>query len=253
MRRALQPLLLVLAALALTAVRALAQGGPPMVTDDPGTPGDRHWEINLAWTDQRTPGTTLLGVPLLDANYGVGDRLQLNYQGSWNEVRDSDGREAGLSDSQQALKWRFYDAGETGLQVSMYPRITFLNPGSDSDRRGTADSGTSFLMPFEVRRDFGILTVNLDAGYTLSSEAGLRGWMGGICVGWEVVKGWEVDLELHATGDHQLAHNETLLNLGTHVDLSEHASILLAIGRDIRDAVGPRTSLLSYAGIQLRL
>jgi hypothetical protein len=253
MRRVPSPFLLALAVLALTATRALAQGGPPMVTDDPGTPGDRHWEINVAWTDQRTPGSTLLGLPLLDANYGVGDRLQLNYQASWNEVRDDEGNESGLSESQLAVKWRFYDAGETGLQASIYPRVTFLDPGSDSDRRGTADSGTSLLLPFEVRRDFGVLAVNLDSGYSLSNEAGLRGWMGGICVGREVAKGWEVDLELHATGDHQVSHNETILNLGTHIDLSAHASILLAIGRDIHDAVGEPTSLLTYLGIQLRL
>jgi hypothetical protein len=253
MRGPLSTLLLAGAAVALAAARALAQGGPPMVTDDPGTPGDHHWEINLSWTDQRTPGSTVLGLPLLDANFGVGDRLQLNYQGSWNELRDPAGTESGLSDSQLALKWRFYDAGDTGLQASIYPRITFLNPGSDSDRRGTADAGTSFLMPFEVRRDFGLLAVDLDAGYTLSDEASLRGWMGGVCVGRDVVKGWEVDLELHATGDHQLGRDETLLNLGTHIDLSEHASILLAIGRDIRDTVGERTSLLTYVGVQLRL
>jgi hypothetical protein len=113
-----------------------------MITDDPGTPGDGHWEINLAWTDQRTPGSTLIGLPLLDANYGVGDRLQLNYQASWNILRDEgEGTQSGMSDSQLAVKWRFYDAGETGLQLSAYPRVFFLDPGSDSDRRGTADVG----------------------------------------------------------------------------------------------------------------
>jgi hypothetical protein len=34
--------------LLLTPLSAFAQGGPPMVTDDPGTPGDGHWEINIA-------------------------------------------------------------------------------------------------------------------------------------------------------------------------------------------------------------
>ena len=26
-----------------------AQGGPPFITDDPGTPGNQHWEVNLGW------------------------------------------------------------------------------------------------------------------------------------------------------------------------------------------------------------
>ena len=30
-----------------------AQGGPPLLTDDPDTPGNRHWEINTAYTVER--------------------------------------------------------------------------------------------------------------------------------------------------------------------------------------------------------
>lgn len=26
---------------------ASAQGGPPLITDDPDTPGPRHWELNI--------------------------------------------------------------------------------------------------------------------------------------------------------------------------------------------------------------
>ena len=37
-----------LAILMVAVGAARAQGGPPLVTDDPDTPGDGHWEINLA-------------------------------------------------------------------------------------------------------------------------------------------------------------------------------------------------------------
>jgi len=59
---------------------AQGQGGPPMVTDDPGTPGGGHWEINLAWTGEHSSGETTQDAPLLDLNYGVGDRLQVKYE-----------------------------------------------------------------------------------------------------------------------------------------------------------------------------
>jgi len=36
------------------------------------------------------------------------------------------------------------------------------------------------------------------------------------------------------------------------VDLSEHATVLLAIGRDLSNPLGPKISLLTYAGVQLR-
>jgi hypothetical protein len=225
-----------------------------MVTDDPGTPGNGHWEINLAWTDQQSPGSTLIGFPLLDANYGVGDRLQLNYQASWNLLQVSGSpTESGMSDSQVAVKWRFYDGGETAWQVSMYPRFTFLDPGSDSDRRGTADSNSTFLLPFEVRRDFGVLSLNADFGYTFSGAYADRGWMGGLCVGRELAKGWEIDAEIHADSSERLRRTETLVNLGTRYDLSEHATLLAAIGKDTSNTLGARISLLTYLGIQLRL
>ena len=222
-----------------------------MITDDPGTPGNGHFEINTAWTGQRTPGSTLVGLPQVDANYGVGDRLQLNYQTSWNLLRDSGGpMESGLSDTQLAVKWRFYD---DGLKLSMYPRFTFVNPGSDADRRGLTDSEPSLLVPFEVQRNFGGIWVNCDFGYTFSRDTAQRGWIGGLCVGREIRKGWELDLEVHGSSSDDLDRSEEILNLGTRVDLSPNSTLLLAIGRDLHNSTGLRTSLLSYVGVQVRL
>jgi hypothetical protein len=246
-------LLVASALLCLAASRLQAQGGPPMITDDPGTPGNGHWEINTAWTDQRTPGSTLIGAPLLDANYGVGERLQLNFQASWNVLRDAESQESGMSESQVAAKWRFFDAGDTGLQLSTYPRITFLDPGSDAARRGVTDSPTSFLLPLEARRDFGPLSLNVDFGHTFCDERNLRGWMGGVCIGREVLKGWELDVETHADGSDRLQRSEGVINMGTRIDLSANATLLLAVGRDVHNSLGPTVSLLTYVGVQVRL
>jgi hypothetical protein len=224
-----------------------------MITDDPGTPGDKHWEINLVWTDQRTDGASLHGVPLIDANYGVGDRLQLNYQASWNILKTPDGTVSGDSDTQLAVKWRYYDGGEHALQLSIYPRVSFLNPGSHSDRRGTADPHTWFFFPFEVQKDFDWFNVNVDFGHQFSSAVDDRLWEGGVCIGREIVKGWELDAEVHVNADDGLGKSETIVNFGTRYDLSEHATIILAIGRDTRNSLGPRVSMLSYVGIQIRL
>src|SRR5262245_51421813 len=52
---------------------------PPMDMDDPGTPGPRGIEVNFVGTLTRLgPGHSSEG--LLDANYGIGDRLQLKYE-----------------------------------------------------------------------------------------------------------------------------------------------------------------------------
>ena len=225
-----------------------------MVTDDPGTPGDRRWEINLAWTDQRTPGSTLVGIPLLDANYGVGDRLQLNFMASWNILRDTgEPSEDGPSDSQVAVKWRFYDAGETSLQLSTYPRVTFMDPDSNSGRRGITDPNSTLLVPFEARKDLGLLSVNLEFGHAFSRAAQDRGWIARLCVGREISKGWEVDAEVCDTSSDRLEGNEILVNAGMRYDVSQHATLMLAIGRDAHNSLSPRVALLSYTGIQIRI
>jgi hypothetical protein len=41
--------LLLLVTLAALAPRTAAQGGPPYYTNDPGTPGNLNWEINLGY------------------------------------------------------------------------------------------------------------------------------------------------------------------------------------------------------------
>ena len=68
-------------ALAICALGAAkCADGPPMITDDPGTPGDRKWEINLAIAFEHRPGETSFDVPGIDLNYGVGEHIQLTLQ-----------------------------------------------------------------------------------------------------------------------------------------------------------------------------
>ena len=47
-----------------------AQGGPPLLNDDPDTPGNRHWEINLGLTLERSETETNLETPM-DARIGI--------------------------------------------------------------------------------------------------------------------------------------------------------------------------------------
>lgn len=232
--------------------RLAAQGGPPMITDDPGTPGDKQWEINLGWTTQRVAGSTLYGLPLLDANYGIGDRIEITYEASWEIVDDAGGSRSGPSDSLIGAKWRFYDAGEKGWQASVYPQLTFLDPNSHSDRRGLADPETTLLLPFEVEKDLGPVAMNFDFGHVFSSKAGEDSWMGGIIFGREIVKGWELDAETHVNASNRLDRSEWIINAGTRIDLSEHVTLMIALGKDVSNQLGPRASLLSYLGVQLR-
>ena len=71
------PLLFVI--VAAFAPRATAQGGPPYYTNDPGTPGNHNWEINLGYMPFFYSDQSVSHVPDVDINFGVGDRIQLTY------------------------------------------------------------------------------------------------------------------------------------------------------------------------------
>lgn len=47
------------------------------MTDDPGAPGNGHWEINLAAIFAKTHGRRELAAPDVDINYGLGENLKL--------------------------------------------------------------------------------------------------------------------------------------------------------------------------------
>src|ERR1700691_2516526 len=105
----------------LLAVTAHAQGGPPFRTDDPETPGNRHWEINFGWIGDRNPSAGAYQVPDFDINYGLGDRIQLKYEIpiAIEETRPQPGTATapavpghvigGLGESLLGIKWRFYE------------------------------------------------------------------------------------------------------------------------------------------------
>lgn len=98
-----------------------AQGGPPFRTDDPETPGNKHWEINFGWIGDRNPGSGAYQVPDFDFNYGLGDRIQLKYELpiAIEETRPQPATPStlalpgqvigGLGESLLGVKWRFYE------------------------------------------------------------------------------------------------------------------------------------------------
>ncbi len=110
-------------------IAAHAQAGPPFRTDDPETPGNKHWEINIGFLGDRSPADGDYEVPDLDLNYGLGDRIQLKYElpaavhedraggnvhatsGPGGAAANSPGNKAvgGLGESLLGIKYRFYE------------------------------------------------------------------------------------------------------------------------------------------------
>jgi hypothetical protein len=154
-------ILLTLAALSLPVA---AQGGPPFITNDPGTPGDGNWEINIMTYSERHPVVRFFNAPLLDLNYGVGNRIQLTYEVPYLvEGTDGGSTRTGPGKSLPGVKWRFYDNDEKKLPISIFPQLEFNNPTS-SLQRGLVDYGTRFYLPVEVSKTVGPIEVNPEVG-----------------------------------------------------------------------------------------
>jgi hypothetical protein len=248
-RRPLRALLC--ACLALAALQAHAQGGPPMLTDDPGTPGDGHWEINIATLSDHSGDTWTYALPLLDINYGVGDRLQLKFEMPWLIERvDDSGRQSGAGNSVAGVKWRFFDAGEEGWQMSTYPQVRSRFPVSGS---ALADGGVSYLLPFEVQRKFGDWGVNFDVGRWLRPAGQGDTWIGGVAIGRELAKNFEVVGELHDEADVHSSRSELTLNFGARWQLSDRYTLLVSAGSDLHNSLEEQSSLLTYLGLQVNL
>src|SRR5712692_6703660 len=110
---------------ALAPATARAQGGPPLITDDPDTPGPGYWEVNVFGFLQRSRRQRLWEEPRADLNYGVGRRIQLKLEAPWLRAHQPGGTVSGAGNARLGVKWRF--RGEEGQKVawSVYPQFEF--------------------------------------------------------------------------------------------------------------------------------
>ncbi len=188
---------LILALFLFAAGSAFAQGGPPYYTNDPGTPGHLNWEINLGYMPFFYGNQSVSHTPDVDINFGVGERIQLTYENAWLRVQNPGAKtEFGMGQSNPGVKWRFYDAGESGLAISVFPQL-FLNNPNDAVRRGITSASHSFLLPFEFSKKFGPIDVDYEIGYQ-AVHKGPDGWLTGLVLGHEFSKKLEVDMEFYS-------------------------------------------------------
>jgi hypothetical protein len=234
---------------ALAAHDAQAQGGPPMITDDPGTPGNRKWEINLAVAFEHRPSETAYDAPGIDLNYGVGENIQLTLQGGPVLLKRSGrGVIGGLGGTEAAVKWRYLDEETSGFDASMFPRVIF-NITQSSVRRGLAEDGTRFQIPFQVAKTFGRFHADAEFG-ALMSNRGRSEWLYGIVGGMELAKTTMVMAELRGTSRTNFNRDVLIVNVGLRHQLTEARILIASLGHAIREPDQAR-AFIGYLGVQL--
>lgn len=230
----------------------LAQGGPPMLTDDPFTPGNKVWEINVAYTEQLTSDERLRSFPHVDFNYGLGERIQLKYETGWVFVGPSNGEgvKSGLDDSLLGVKWRFLDQDKSGIDMSVYPQLQVENP-TGSVERGIAEPGPNLFLPFEMARDFGKFKLVGEIGYqyfrTQPNE-----WILGVLGSMEVTDNLELMAEVRTFSEKFLSNADVILNFGLRYALGSQFKLLASAGTGVNN-IPQATSFIAYLGVQVIL
>jgi len=222
--------------LAAFSVGVFAQAGPPFRTDDPETPGNKHWEINLGWLGDRNPGSGSYQIPDFDINYGLGDRIQLKYEvpiaieetrpqpATANQPAEDGSVVAGLGQSLLGVKYRFYEhhpgdpwfgrrppskavpsAGDSeepavNFSVGTYPQLSLNNPTS-SVRRGVVANGPDFFLPIESNWRLGPIRFDGEVGYHFGNHSLPQSWIRGLIVGHEFTDRTEAYLEIYDEQD----------------------------------------------------
>jgi len=220
-----------------------------MITDDPGTPGNGKWENNLAISFEHRSNETSYNLPEIDLNYGVGEHIQLTLQTEPVLLKREDhGPIGGLGGTEAAVKWRFLDEEKSGFDMSMFPRIIF-NIQSSSARRGLAEDGTRFQIPFQAAKTFGRWHIDGEFG-PLASTVGRSELLYGAVAGYDLAKPTMLMAELHGTSRINFTRDVLTVNFGLRHAFDEHRILIVSLGHEI---VSPedQLALIGYFGVQL--
>jgi hypothetical protein len=221
-----------------------------MITDDPGTPGNGKWENNLAIAFEHRSGETSYDVPAIDLNYGVGEQIQLTLQTAPVLLkRNGHGLIGGLDGTEAAVKWRFVDEEKSGFDMSMFPRVIF-NVVQSSVRRGLAEDGTRFQIPFQAAKTFGRWHADAEFG-PRSSTIGRSEWLYGVVAGYDVAKPTMLMAELHGTSRMNFDRDVLTLNFGIRQTLTERCIFIGSLGHEVHTPDGDPLAVIGYMGVQL--
>jgi len=232
-----------------------AQGGPPLLTTDPVTPGAQNLEINLGVMPILRNDTKLVQLPQIDINYGVGEDIQLTFYAPFEwQTANGQSNATGWSNVFTGVKWHFLDHGEKGWNISMFPQIE-VRGSQASSRTGIADPGTRLEMPFEFSRKFGPVDLNLECGYyiPLVAHKTHNERFIGLAFGHDFTKKLEGIGEIYNDWVLGAPPKDTFFDTGFRYTIHPSLIMLFMAGRSFSPNSSGQPEFLAYAGFQILL
>jgi len=262
------PLLALLFSSVLATV-AHAQGGPPFITDDPVTCGNKHLEVNIGFIADHNPAHASYSTPNLDFNYGIGDRLQLKWEIPLAVATDEHNTTiAGPGNSLFGIKWQLYAHYRAGkpksdenltFALGSYPQVAVNNPTS-SVRRGVVDSGPQYYLPLEALAKIGWLRLNGEVGRWIGNRTVPERLGRGLIAGHEFSDKLELYSEIYDLSDLSSINNaakqrEFTLDFGGRRTLNRRGNLHLLFmgGRSLHHSNKDNSepNWIAYLGLQM--
>lgn len=228
------------------------QGGPPLITDDPGTVDKGHLEINSGITAEHTISESLFEFPFIDINYGVSGRQHINFEVPLvSRYGNGTGKQKGIGKAGIGTKFRFVDQDKTGIAISTHPAFSFVLSNQAVDK-GVIDKGLEFFIPLEFQKDFNKNVLGMEVGWLINSRSQDL-WTYGVLYAREFNS--RINTAVEINGNTNTAFNETTLylNLGTRMTITKRFKILLSAGKSIMLPEEEESIYIGYLALQLAI
>ncbi len=206
--------------------------GPPMLSNDPYPPDKGHYEVNVAYEYEHSNEARLHTVPIIDANYGLNEDIQLTVSQAYLfENKDPKGVDA----LELSMKWIFYRGAKLTVALSpvylSYPFHTSLSSGKTYELHTLFD----LKLSDNVRAVF-------DTGYEISQSDYDLFELGAYLQYTKKRSNYFFELFSNTTKVEQ----QVVLNLGYTYKLNERYLLMYSMGHDLMMPV-----FVSYMGVQI--
>jgi hypothetical protein len=227
--------------------------GPPLVTDDPGTPGVNSYEVNVSDEVIKMPGLLEIAAPYVDLNYGRLSNDQFKLELPLVNFVDTDigPPHAGVGDILMGYKYRFIEEDEWGFSASVYPQL--IVP-TGNVQLGLGEGLTEMPETMQISKHFfdKKLFVYAQAGYWICLNGSrYNAFDYGLAAEWEVNKKLALMGEVGGMDfpDHGFPDNP-FFNVGFGYKFSDHVALIGSAGRCFRDSDIFVPEFTSYLGFQ---
>ena len=232
---------------------ALADAGPPMILDDPGTPGSNKWEVNVASSTEANSVGRASEFPLLDVNYGLGERVELMIEAPYSQTQhfDDGTTHSGFDRFTPGVKCRFLDQETAGVSMSVFPQVVSIGP--DAKKPGAPAVQQEVFLPINMEEEHGRFAFDQELGYEAEGlKLAERNYVLGAATSYHVVEEvLTVIGELHETLPALKPRDQELLaNLGAVYVLNKRNSLLVSGGRTLVAHPGEERKSIGYFGVQ---